>query len=233
MLRSIAVIAVLVAVTCPNAEPQTGTDRRDLVFAVGKFKWTKVKADVRKIFQADIDLGESIRAVISKKLAETGRVRVIIVPAAQARTTDAQEVRSDLRLVGELPVFGVDDRFPRFRGATPPTFPRPVMRLPAVVVIAYRVLENRTGEVVLAGEAHGESRRSVRSRDELYRRPRDRSSRHLDMTTPDFAETIIGEATRNACQILVSELLRHFSRSTDTPPLPGQYPGPQVTDDSE
>jgi hypothetical protein len=84
----------------------------------------------------------------------------------------------------------------------------------AVVVIDYRLVDAETSEIIDTGEARGESERKSKGLGGLFSVPKLTAGGSVDMTSSNFAETIIGEATIDACNKLADIM------NTKVPGLP-------------
>ena len=74
------------------------------------------------------------------------------------------------------------------------------------MVIAYRIVDAETSEIIESGEARGESKRESKGMGGMLGVPGFGAGGSVDMTASNFAETIIGEATIQACDILAAKL---------------------------
>src|SRR5262249_32187783 len=116
---------------------------------------------------------------------------------------------ADVYLLGDIVAFGRDDRDKSVGIGT--ILPKvPVIggvkigqkEEKAVVVINYRLIDAETSEVIATGEARGESKRKSKGLGGLFAVPQAVVAGGVDMTSKNFAETIIGEATMDACDHL-------------------------------
>ena len=76
----------------------------------------------------------------------------------------------------------------------------------AVVVLTYRLVDNETSEIVASGEARGESQRESKGAGGGIMIAGLFAGGRVDMTSSNFAETIIGEAVIDACDKLAADL---------------------------
>lgn len=187
------------------------------VIAVDVFDYGTVRSAVQAIFGTQVDIGKGIQALMMKRLAETGKYRVVerqnlakIMAeqdlGASSRAARAPNARigrivgADAILMGTIVTFGRDDQRRRIDlgGYTPRVFGRTGVGVgedKAVVAISYRLVDAETSEVIDQGEARGESKRRAKMVD-LAGGASGRGGRGgYDMTSANFAETIIGEAT--------------------------------------
>jgi curli biogenesis system outer membrane secretion channel CsgG len=124
------------------------------------------------------------------------------------------EIRgADLTLMGDIVVFGRDDRrvgggAAGYGGGVGGAVGGYKQDNKAVVVLAYRLIDTETSEVVAAGEARGESKRSSKGFGAALLTGALGMGGAVNMTSANFAETIIGEATMDA----VNQLSAHISK---------------------
>lgn len=76
----------------------------------------------------------------------------------------------------------------------------------AVVVFAYRLVDNETSEILLSGEARGESKRNSTSGFAGFWAGPVIAGGGFNFASSNFAETIIGEATIDACDKLAQDI---------------------------
>jgi hypothetical protein len=76
----------------------------------------------------------------------------------------------------------------------------------AVVVLNYRLADTETSEIVLTGEARGESKRVSKGAGGFFFGGGFGAGGAVDMRSSNFAETIIGEATIDAVNQLCAQL---------------------------
>jgi curli biogenesis system outer membrane secretion channel CsgG len=207
----------------PAADPKS--DQRTA--AIEEFDWAGVKTAVQQVFQTNVDIGKGIRALLTTRLQQGGQIRIVERAKVQSimqeqdfgasnrvkRGTNARigQIRgADVYLMGDIVVFGRDDRDKRvslgklgFRG------PLGAVRVgskeeKAVVVVAYRLIDAETSEVIDTGEARGESKRGSKGMGGLFGWSGGVVGGAVDMTSSNFAETIIGEATIAVCDELAA-----------------------------
>lgn len=141
---------------------------------------------------------------------------------------------ADCLLLGDITIFGRDDKAESSRASG---FGRIAGRLPglggqvasgmgtfhkeekAVVGIALRIVDTETGEVLTTAEARGESKRESKSWDSFtYGRNGGMRADSETMTSSNFQETIIGEATSDA----VDKILAILDERVPTLPMRGR-----------
>jgi hypothetical protein len=79
----------------------------------------------------------------------------------------------------------------------------------AVVVINYRFIDAETSEILASGEKRGESKRSSKSIGGFAAGWSGGGGGNVDMTSSNFGETIIGEATQDCVNQIVDEFTTH------------------------
>ena len=118
---------------------------------------------------------------------------------------------ADLTLMGDIVVFGRDDRRSggaiggggRGGGAVIGGYKQEDK---AVVVLNYRIASTETSEIILTGEARGESKRVSKGWAGMFAGGGAAGGAGVDMRSSNFAETIIGEATMDAVNKLCDQL---------------------------
>ena len=217
------VISAPVAVTGP-----VGPVKRRL--AIEEFNYATVMSSVQAIFGTQQDIGKGIRALLTNRLQQAGKISVLERAAinkvmaeqdfgASNRTkkgTGAKIGRiigADAMLMGDIVAFGRDDRNNQVNvGAATSRIPKVGSLLggvrigkkeeKAVVVIAYRIVDAETSEVIESGEARGESKRESKGMGGLFGVGGTAAGGSVDMTSSNFGQTIIGEAVMAACDQL-------------------------------
>ncbi len=221
--------ATSVVVSAPPPPPApTGPVKRRL--AVNDFDYSTVQTSVQAIFNTQVDIGKGIRALLTNRLQQAGKITVL-ERAAIAKVMAEQDfgasnrvkkgtnakigriLGADAMLLGDIVAFGRDDRDKRVDvGAATSRIPKiggmlGGMRVgkkeeKAVVVIAYRIVDAETSEVIESGEARGESKRESKGMGGLLGVGGTVAGGSVDMTSSNFAQTIIGEAVIAACDQL-------------------------------
>lgn len=211
------------AAPMPVAAPVSAVDPRASMrrAAIDEFDWATVSTSVQAIFGTNVDIGKGIRALLTKRLQEAGRIR--LVERAKVDTvmkeqdfgasnrvrqgTNArigQILGADVYLMGDIVAFGRDDRDKRLSlGAFGFGGPLGGVRIgkkedKAVVTINYRLVDAETSEVIDSGEASGESKRKSSGLGGIFGWSGGVVGGSVDMTSQNFAETIIGEAVIEA-----------------------------------
>lgn len=187
------------------------------VLAIDEFDYGTVKTSAQAIFGTNVDLGKGIQALLMKRIAESGQFRVVERRnlgklmaeqdlGASNRARQAPNARigriigADAILMGTITIFGRDDKrkgvdlggyAPRVLGRTRVGAGEST----AVVAVSYRLVDAETSEVIDQGEARGESRRKSTSLAIAGAGSRGGGFGSTDMTSTNFAATIVGEAT--------------------------------------
>lgn len=203
-----------------------GQGKRSL--AVEDFDFSTVRDVSAAIFGTQVDLGKGMSALMVKRIAQGGKFTVVernkvgtvlkeqdfgasgrVKKGTQARI--GQIRGADFTIMGDVVVFGRDDR--RRSGAVGVMVPGAggVGGLKnnegkAVVVLNFRMVDNESSEIVMAGEARGESKRSSRGGLAGVFAGGVGVGGGVDFTAANFAETIIGEAVIDACDKLAAQV---------------------------
>jgi len=184
--------------------------------AVEAFDYSAVMNEVQAIFGTHLPVGQGIQAMMVKRVAQGGKFTVVErrkienllreqdfgASGRVQRGTNARigKVKgADLILLGDVVVFGRDDQRKRAgigvsTGGSGGVIGGGKADYKAVVVLNYRVVDSETSEVVMTGEARGESKRSSKAGGLGLLIGGVRIGAASDMTSSNFAETIIGEA---------------------------------------
>jgi len=194
--------------------------------AIDEFDFSTVKSSVQAVFNTQVDIGKGIRALLTTRLQQAGKIRV--VERAKVNTvmkeqdfgagnrvkkgTNArigQIIGADVYLMGDIVAFGRDDRKTSVNAGALGV-PGPFGHLhvgksssKAVVVIDYRLVDAETSEIIDSGEARGESKRESKGVGGMFGiTGAGAGGGGVDMSSSNFGQTIIGEATIAACDQL-------------------------------
>jgi len=210
----------------PLAGAAPGPRKRRL--AVKPFDYSTVRTWVNYWFQSDVNIGDGIRAMLTARLAQSKNITLL----ERAKVDDALKeqdfgatnrvaqgtkakigkvVGADAILYGDITVFGRDDTKKRTGGATNLLGPFGALgnvhkEEKAVVAIALRIIDAETLEVIETGEARGESKRTSNDWGALAAGKGKAAAVNSDMTSSNFEQTIIGEATSDAVSKVVAWL---------------------------
>ena len=204
-----------------------GQQKRTL--SLDEFDYSTVTTQIQAIFGTQQDIGRGIKAMLTHRITQGGKFVVVERAkmdlllkeqqfAASNRVKRGTGARSgemkgaQFMLQGDIVAFGRDDR--RKAGVVGAVVPgaggiiggyKAVNK--AVVVLSFRVLNVETGETLITGEARGESKRESKGGFAgMVIGGVGGGGGGFDMSSSNFAETIIGEATLDACDKLVVQL---------------------------
>ncbi len=216
-------VVLLVFAGAPALLAQT---KRSL--AVEDFDFSTVRDVGAAIFGTQVDLGKGMSALMVKRIAQGGKFTVVernkvgtvlkeqdfgasgrVKKGTQARI--GQIRGADFTVMGDVVVFGRDDR--RRSGSAGVVVPGAGgvgglknNEAKAVVVLNFRMVDNESSEIVMTGEARGESKRSSRGGFASVFAGGVGAGGGVDFTSTNFAETIIGEAVMDACDKLAQQV---------------------------
>lgn len=225
------VVIAAPAVPAAPVAPAAPAKRR---LAIEEFDFSTVKSTVQAIFNTQVDIGKGIRALLTTRLQNGGKISVL--ERAKVNTLMQEQdfgasnrvkkgsgarigriLGADAVLMGDIVAFGRDDRDNRVNvGAATSRIPGVGGMLggvrigkkeeKAVVVIAYRIVDAETSEVIESGEARGESSRTSKGLGGVFGAGGTVAGGGVDMTSSNFAQTIIGEAVISACDQLGAKM---------------------------
>lgn len=194
---------------------------------VDDFDYSTVMTSVQAVFGTQQNIGKGIRAMLTNKLASGGNVVIVERAKIDALMKEqdrnqgnrvkqgtgarvGQISGADLLLTGDITTFGRDDKHKGgnlgglgggWLGGAAAAIGASKSEDKAVVVINYRLVDAETSEVIATGEARGESVRKSKALSAFaagYNRSGyGAGGGNLDMTSSNFSETIIGEATQD------------------------------------
>lgn len=219
-----------------SAAPMGRIEKRRL--AVTAFDYSAVKTWVTHWFGNDVNIGQSIRSMLTTRVAKLGTIRLLERQkvdnvmkeqdfGATGRTEQASRAKigkilgADAILYGDITVFGRDDV--KKRGGIMSGIGKLTLGLDfgklkkeekAVVVIEYRIVDAETGEILDTGQARGESSRMSKDWGAVVVKGGTAVGASGGMESSNFEQTIIGEATMAACDKLAVEI------GTKIPALP-------------
>jgi len=196
---------------------------------VDEFDYSTVKSAVQAVFNTQADIGKGIRAMLVKRMADANKV--VIVERAKVDQLMAEQDRNasnrvkqgsgarvgrisgaDAVLAGDIVVFGRDDKKTNIGAGGFARGPFAGIHIKkeedkAVVVIDYRLIDAETSEVLATGEARGESVRKSNGFGGMGGVwGAGGGGGGIDMTSSNFGQTIIGEATQD-CVNKLGEIL--------------------------
>ncbi len=225
------IAALALTLTLPAAWGQAPQKRR---VAVLNFDYGTVRSGVAAIFGTDIDVGTGISDMLVEELVKGGAYSVIerkaldkllaeqnfsnsdrADPASAARIGRLLGV--DAIIVGSITQFGRDDQqiglggFGRSMGKYG-LGGTSVRKAKAVVAVTARLVNVETGEILAVATGNGESKRSGTSLLGAGGSGGSAGGGVVDMRSTNFANTILGEATRHAVDELAKQLTANSSR---------------------
>ena len=220
-----------VAAAAPAPAPSAATTQAEKKrVIVDEFDFSAVKTQVQAVFNTQQDIGKGIRAMLVTRLAQANKV-VIVERAKIATLTKEQDFNAsnrvkqgtgarvgqisgaDAMLSGDIVVFGRDDKKKSVKGGgliggVIGGIASSKNEDKAVVTIDYRLIDAETSEIIATGEAKGESVRKGNALGAIGGvLGKGVAGVQVDMTSSNFAETIIGEATQDCVNKLADILL--------------------------
>ncbi|MGH9809478.1 MAG: CsgG/HfaB family protein, partial [Terriglobia bacterium] len=196
---------------------------------VDEFDYSAVMTSVQAVFGTNQNIGKGIRAMLTNRLGQQGKV--VIVERAKINSLMQEQDRNasnrvkqgsgakigrisgaDALLTGDITIFGRDDKRKHVSGgglfgAGLGAIAASRSTDKAVVAVAYRFVDAETSEVVATGEARGESVRKGNALGALGGAfGKGIGGVEFDMTSSNFAQTIIGEATQDCVNKLADIL---------------------------
>ncbi|MBY0507985.1 MAG: CsgG/HfaB family protein [Bryobacteraceae bacterium] len=196
--------------------------------SIEPFDYSTVMTATQAIFGTQVDIGQGISAMLTTRVSQDGKFTVVerrkvanIMKeqdfGASNRVKKSTAARigqirgADFTLMGDIVVFGRDDRR-LAAGAgvgvngTGGSAGLSKATGKAVVVLAYRLVDNESSEVIASGEARGESQRSSKGGMGGFFTGGVLVGGGISSTASNFGETIIGEAVMNAVSKLSADL---------------------------
>jgi curli biogenesis system outer membrane secretion channel CsgG len=221
------VAAAAAPAPAPSAAPTQAEKKRVIV---DEFDYSTVKTAVQSVFNTQQDIGKGIRAMLVTRLAQANKV-VVVERAKMATLTKEQDFNAsnrvkqgsgarvgqisgaDALLSGDIVVFGRDDKKRSVKGGgliggVIGGIASSKNEDKAVVTIDYRLIDAETSEIIATGEAKGESVRKGNALGAIGGAlGKGVAGVQVDMTSSNFAQTIIGEATQDCVNKLADILL--------------------------
>ena len=197
---------------------------------VDEFDYSTVKSSVQAIFNTQADIGKGIRAMLVKRMADANNV-VIVERAKMDTLIKEQDFNAgnrvkkgsgarvgnisgaDALLTGDIVIFGRDDKKTNIGAGGFARGPFAGIHIKkeedkAVVAIDYRLVDAETSEVIATGEARGESERKSSGFGGMGGVwGAGGGGGGIDMTSSNFGQTIIGEATQD-CVNKLADILK-------------------------
>ena len=221
-MRNLIHIVALAALALPAlAQKQT--------VAVDRFDYSAVMTEIQAIFGTQMEVGRGIQAMMVHRITQGGKFTVVERSKAKTLMTEQDfgvsgrvkrgtqarvgEMKgAQFTVFGDIVTFGRDDQRKRSSGAI--IVPGAgggaggyTTQNKAVVTINFRMVNTETSEVVMSGEARGESKRESKGGYAGFIIGGIvGAGGSYDMTSSNFAETIIGEALLDSCDKLTKQL---------------------------
>lgn len=212
-------LVVMFLVFCPLlvSQPALNAAPNKKRVAVDPFDYSTVRTVVQSVFGTDMDIGRGIQAMLVKRITSDGKM--IVVERAKLQKIEAEQdlnagnrvqkgtgarvgkIRgADALLYGDIVIFGRDDKKKTVKGGgmiggVIGGVMNSHKEDKAVVAIDYRLVDAETSEVIASGEARGESSRKSSGAGGFMAGFAGGMGVQVDMTSSNFAQTIIGEAT--------------------------------------
>ena len=223
-------LTVFVGLACaqdaaPAPAPASAPKKR---VAVMSFDYGTVHSNVAAIFGTDQDIGKGITDLLVQKLVQDGKYSVIersaldkILSEQNFSNSDRADASSaakigkilgvDAIIIGSITQFGRDDKHTNvggggYSGWTHGIGGVGVSKSKAVVGVSARLINVNTGEILIAVTGMGESERGDTKLLGGGGSGWSGGGGGLDMGSSNFANTILGEATRKAVDDTGSQL---------------------------
>ena len=217
------------AAVVPAATAATTQAQKKRVM-VDEFDYSTVKSSVQAVFNTQADIGKGIRAMLVKRMADANNV-VIVERAKMDTLIKEQDFNAgnrvkkgsgarvgnisgaDALLTGDIVIFGRDDKKTNIGAGGFARGPFAGIHIKkeedkAVVAIDYRLVDAETSEVIATGEARGESTRKSSGFGGMAGVfGSGGGGGGIDMTSSNFGQTIIGEATQD-CVNKLADILK-------------------------
>jgi curli biogenesis system outer membrane secretion channel CsgG len=217
---------ILVTLLAAGAIAASAQSKKTLT--VDNFDYSTVMTAVQSIFGTQQNIGQGINAMMTTRITQDGRFTIVerrkvndVLKeqdfSASNRVKQGTGARigqikgADLTLMGDIVVFGRDDR--RVGGVVGAAVPGAggvaggyKQDNKAVVVLDYRLVDVETSEVIATGEARGESKRTSKGFGAALLAGGVFAGGAVNMASSNFGETIIGEATMDAVNKLSEQL---------------------------
>jgi curli biogenesis system outer membrane secretion channel CsgG len=212
------------AQNAPNAQNAPAKKR----VTVMNFEYGTVRSAVAAIFGTDQDVGKGIADMLVQKLLEDGKYRIFerkaldkIIAEQNFSNSDRADPATaaklgkmagvDAIIIGSITQFGRDDKktgVGGFGGAAGRFGIGGIQKkeAKAICAITARLVDTSTGEVLASVTGSGESKRSGTSLGGAGGGPGGFGGGGFDMSSSNFAQTIIGEAVTAAVASTASQL---------------------------
>ena len=225
MIKKLNLITGMLAIVAllPAQQPQTKPS-----ISVEAFDYSTVMTSIQAVFGTQVNIGAGIRAQMVKRITNQGKLTVVerakidnllkeqdfgasgrVKQGTQAKIGEVRGAQ--LALMGDIITFGQDDQkkggsLAGIGGGILGRVGAAKKTDKAVVVLNYRIVNTETSEVIVSGEAKGESKRTSTSVGGFMGGWRGAGGGNIDMGSSNFEETIIGEAVTSAVDQLAADL---------------------------
>ena len=211
----------------PSAPPPANAGKKRVI--VDEFDYSTVMTAVQSVFGTQQNIGKGIRAMLVTRVAQDNKLVVVerakinqLLKEQDFNTSNrvkqgkgarvGQVSGADALLTGDIVIFGRDDKKTNIRGGG--IAGRVIGGIAssknedkAVVAIDYRLVDAETSEIIATGEARGESSRKGNALGGIGGvLGKGVGGVEVDMTSSNFAQTIIGEATQDCVNKLAAIL---------------------------
>jgi curli biogenesis system outer membrane secretion channel CsgG len=217
--------------TGPPTAAQLQAQKKRVI--VDEFDYSTVKTAVQAVFNTQQDIGKGIRAMLVKRVADANNL-VVVERAKMDNLIKEQDFNASNRvkqgagarvgrisgadavLAGDIIIFGRDDKKRSVKGGgliggVLGGLAASKNEDKAVVAITYRLIDAETSEIIATGEARGESIRKGNALGAIGGAlGKGVAGVQVDMTSSNFAQTIIGEATQD-CVNKLADILKEQS----------------------
>ena len=228
----VAITPVAAAPAAPTAAQLQAQKKRVIV---DEFDFSAVKTQVQAVFNTQQDIGKGIRAMLTKRIADANNL-VVVERAKIDQVMKEQDFNAsnrvkqgagarvgrisgaDAQLSGDIIIFGRDDKKRSVKGGgliggAIGGIMASKNEDKAVVAITYRLIDAESSEIIATGEARGESVRKGNALGAIGGvLGKGVAGVQVDMTSSNFAQTIIGEATQD-CVNKLADILKDQSAS--------------------
>jgi curli biogenesis system outer membrane secretion channel CsgG len=200
------------------------------------FDYSTVQSGISAIFGSNQDVGKGVADLLVERLVNTGTYSVVerkaldkilaeqnfsnsdrVDPAAAAKL--GKMLGADAIVLGSIVQFGRDDKSTSVGGSVLGDRLSRVgiggvgqKKSKAVVGITARMVNVNTGEIVAVSNGKGESTRSGTNLIGSGSGPGTAAAGALDMTSSNFADTVLGEAVNAAVTSLATQLNSNAAR---------------------
>ena len=196
--------------------------------AVEEFEYSTVMTDVQAIFGTQMNIGKGISALMVKRISEGGKFTIVernrvgtvlkeqdFGASGRVKKSTAARIGqirgADYTLMGDIVTFGRDDRRVGVGGVGVgggKVGMGGVNRSTgkAVVTLNFRLVDNESSEIIITGEARGESKRTSTGGMGGFFSGWTGGAAAVDFSATNFGQTIIGEAVMDACDKLAAQV---------------------------